>query len=566
MTTITALNVRLGMDVSNFSQGANLAKAEVTKVASIMRQSVPAADKYKQELDLLNRSFSDVGKKSKQYADAIQFLKQKYDATTPAIKAANAATRETISATDGAMAAVKRLAAAYLGIQTVTKSIRLATEIEDATVAFEVLTGSARDGALLFRQVREFAERSPITFSGGIQATRTMMSFGVAAEDVLKNLKMLSDVTGGNNERFKMLSLAFSQTSAAGRLMGQDLLQMINAGFNPLQQISKMTGESMVDLKKRMEDGGISANEVRGAFEAATAEGGMFHGMTERLAETMGGKLNIAFSQLEKSLAAVGEAIAPLIILMTDGFEKGQGTLNLIVKTIEKIADGLGYILALASDIYHLSGNTEIDKFLDMIEARDRGRAAAAEANNGELQFQTERQQAAAAAAAVDRKAMEEAEKARLKAIANAEKARLKAIEAERKAQQKAIDDEMRARMEAARAWQRELEAARNEAMKFFDDRERQRKQIRADVSKGPGAGAEIGSSEYVKFFADQINRRIGAAAVPNAREVREIDIAKKTAELLLAQRDANIKQQRQIDIADAMLRELQENGFRRLR
>ena len=61
MTTITALNVRLGMDVSNFSQGANLAKGEVTKVASIMRQSVPASEKYKQELDLLNRAFSDTG-------------------------------------------------------------------------------------------------------------------------------------------------------------------------------------------------------------------------------------------------------------------------------------------------------------------------------------------------------------------------------------------------------------------------------------------------------------------------------------------------------------------------
>jgi tape measure domain-containing protein len=221
---------------------------------------------------------------SREHANAIQFLKQKYDQITPSINNASEATKKVSASSTSAMATIKGLAGAYLGLQTVTKSIKLATEVEDATVAFEVLTGSVNDGKVLFEQIRQFAAASPITFSAAAQATRTMMSFGVAAQDVQKNLRMLSDVTGGNNERFKMLSLSFSQMSAAGRLMGQDLLQMINAGFNPLQQISKMTGESLLELKKRMEEGGISADEVRAAFEAATAEGGMFNGMTERLA------------------------------------------------------------------------------------------------------------------------------------------------------------------------------------------------------------------------------------------------------------------------------------------
>jgi hypothetical protein len=62
MTTITALNVRLGMDVSNFNEGANLAKNELNRVATIVRQSVPPAEKYRSELDLLNRAFSETGK------------------------------------------------------------------------------------------------------------------------------------------------------------------------------------------------------------------------------------------------------------------------------------------------------------------------------------------------------------------------------------------------------------------------------------------------------------------------------------------------------------------------
>jgi hypothetical protein len=108
MTTITALNVRLGMDVSNFSQGANLAKAETTKVASIMRQSVPPAEKYKQELDLLNRTFSEAGKRSAEYANALDFLAKKHQQGKYSAEEMAKAEAATTAASDAAAAAAKR--------------------------------------------------------------------------------------------------------------------------------------------------------------------------------------------------------------------------------------------------------------------------------------------------------------------------------------------------------------------------------------------------------------------------------------------------------------------------
>ena len=68
---------------------------------------------------------------------------------------------------------------------------------------------------------------------------------------------MLGDVSQGNKERFDSLTLAFAQVGSAGKLSGQDLLQFVNAGFNPLNEISKMTGESMAELKERMSAGGV---------------------------------------------------------------------------------------------------------------------------------------------------------------------------------------------------------------------------------------------------------------------------------------------------------------------
>jgi tape measure domain-containing protein len=311
-----------------------------------------------------------------------------------------------------------------------------------------------------------------------------MLSFGVAVEDVEQNLLMLSDVTGGNNERFKLLALAFAQTSAAGRLMGQDVLQMINAGFNPLQQISKTTGESLIELKKRMEDGGISADEVRRAFQDATAEGGMFNGMTDRLAETVSGKLNIALSDMEQKLAEVGEALGPLIVQLLDVFQQIEPVLKAIINLIDLIAQGLGFTIAVWTDLINSISNFEIDmtatnKFLDELDRRDRERAAAAN-EQADKEFQ-QRINGVNDVAAVQRRADQEAEAARLKAIEDQKKAMEAArelqqanIEKERKARLKAIEDARKAQQRAEERFQKELEDARNDAMKFFDDRKRQ--------------------------------------------------------------------------------------------
>jgi tape measure domain-containing protein len=579
MTTITALNVRLGMDVSNFSQGANLAKSEVNKVATIMRQSVPPADKYKQELDLLNRAFSDTGKKSKQYADALSYLETKHKQTAAAIGKTTEATKLSANATEPVIGALKQTAAAYISLQTVAKAINLASQVEDATIAFEVLTGSAKDGQLLFEQIRKFAAESPVTFSNAAEATKTMMSFGVAAQDVQKNLQMLSDVTGGNNDRFKMLSLAFSQTTAAGRLMGQDLLQMVNAGFNPLQQISKTTGETMIELKKRMEDGGISAQEVRQAFQDATSEGGMFEGMTDRLAQTVSGKLNIALSDMEQKLAAAGEALGPLIIQLLDASEDLKPLLNDAITLIGLFAKGMAFVTAVTQDFERMKkGEFNFEKtnaFLDRLEERERKlEQEKAQAITAEFE-----QKAAAVnhVAIAERKAAQEAMKAReaavdahKKAMEDAHKQQQTNVEKERAARLKAIEDAKREQERAAQAaeeqFQRDMENARKAAMDYFAEQQKQQEQRRADVARGPGAGMEVGSAEAAKFQADQVNKQIGAAAVPDQPTPGETQIAWKAEQLFREQQATNAAAQRQLAVMESLLRETKENGFRRIR
>ena len=117
------------------------------------------------------------------------------------------------------------------------------------------------------------------------------MSFGMSAEEAQKRMKQLGDISQGDAEKFKSLTLAFAQMSSTGKLTGQDLMQMINAGFNPLEEISRKTGKSIGELKDEMSKGAISADMVAEAFASATSEGGRFYGSMEAQSKTFSGQM-----------------------------------------------------------------------------------------------------------------------------------------------------------------------------------------------------------------------------------------------------------------------------------
>ena len=149
--------------------------------------------------------------------------------------------------------------------------IRVRGEFQAADTAIETLLGNKEKANALMSQVREFAKISPLEFSDVTAATQMMLGFNIEAEKVPRYLQAIGDVSMGNTQKFNSMTLAFSQMSAAGKLMGQDLNQMINAGFNPLQIMSEKTGKSIATLKDEMSKGAISAEMVQQAFIDATS-------------------------------------------------------------------------------------------------------------------------------------------------------------------------------------------------------------------------------------------------------------------------------------------------------
>ena len=181
-------------------------------------------------------------------------------------------------------------------------------EIEGLEISFRTLLGSQQEADALFGRLRGFAARTPMALGDLAKAAQTMLGFGVASRDVAPLLEAIGDISMGDSAKFQALALAFSQASASGRLMGQDLMQMINAGFNPLAQISERTGRSVGELKEEMARGAIGADALRGAFLGAAAAGGRYHGMLEAQARGLGGSIAQLEGAWQEMLNAAGEA------------------------------------------------------------------------------------------------------------------------------------------------------------------------------------------------------------------------------------------------------------------
>lgn len=219
----------------------------------------------------------------------------------------NEAFRNSIPSVSSFKRALASVGGVYVFQQLARDVIRVRGEMEQMEVAITSLVGSQDKADVLIKDLKDFARMSPLTIKDLMEATQTMIGFGVSVEKIPRFIRALGDVTLGNSERFKSITLAFSQMTAAGRLMGQDNLQFINAGFNPLMYIAEKTGKTMKELRDEMQKGAISTKMVEDAFISATEAGGRFYRMSEKTSQTVAGQMNKLRDSIYRSLNDFGE-------------------------------------------------------------------------------------------------------------------------------------------------------------------------------------------------------------------------------------------------------------------
>lgn len=217
--------------------------------------------------------------------------------------------------------------------------ISIRGEVESLEISFETLAGKQK-GQDLFKEIRQFAVSTPMMVKDLAQGAQTMLAFNIETEKVMPMLRAIGDISMGDAQKFNSLALAFSQASASGKLMTQDCMQMINAGFNPLSVISEKTGKTIGELKEEMEKGNITVKMMEDAFISATSEGGKFNNMLEKQSHGINGAISNLLGAVDDALNSIGEAsqgpITGALTITTD-----------LVKNYETLAEMLAALVGM---------------------------------------------------------------------------------------------------------------------------------------------------------------------------------------------------------------------------
>ena len=201
---------------------------------------------------------------------------------------------------------------AQQAIAFVKQVVSVRAEIQALEVSFRTLLGSQQASAELMRQMKEFAAATPLQLGDLAKGAQTMLGFNLDPDEIMPMLKAIGDISMGDAQKFQALTLVFSQMQSVGKLMGQDLVQMISAGFSPLAVMADKTGKSIGELKEEMSKGAISADMVKQAFIDATSEGGQFFGMLSGQGDTVKGalaQLSGAFTDMFNGIGEQSEGI-----------------------------------------------------------------------------------------------------------------------------------------------------------------------------------------------------------------------------------------------------------------
>lgn len=204
------------------------------------------------------------------------------------------------------------------------------SQMEQYTTNFTTMLGDTEAAVQKVEELKKFAASTPLSMADLAQGTQTLLAFGVASEDSTDILRQLGDIALGDADKMQRLSVAFGKATAQGKLTGETVMQMVDAGYNPLMDIAAATSESMEDLQKRMSAGNVTVDELKAALNAATSEGGKFAGGMEAASKTFAGQMS---TLKDNAMSLVGEVFQPI------SDELAGNILPLAISSVNKISE-----------------------------------------------------------------------------------------------------------------------------------------------------------------------------------------------------------------------------------
>lgn len=288
--------------------------------------------RLEQSISKLDKSFTATQVDSSRLGDAMEKNMAK---ASRSMDNAGQSAKRLENSVSGIGSKLKMLAGAFIGFETVKTGISAFAEREKLQTDIGTLLGDDVAGKQFSDYITQFAKATPYGISELSGLAKGLIQYNVSLEDTKMYMQQLGDIAMGDKQKMASLGVVLGQVASAGRLQGQDLMQFINAGFNPLTVLSEMTGKTMAQLRDDMSQGAISFEMVSAALKKATSEGGRFYKGMEKGSKTLSGLWSTAMDNIKQSLA--------------DAFEKNQDKLKDFARRIgeldlSKLVDGLANV------------------------------------------------------------------------------------------------------------------------------------------------------------------------------------------------------------------------------
>ncbi len=306
-----------------------------------------------------------------------EFTQIKQEAKAVGDKVSEAAAETEKKTSKASETVSKSLESVKKGLSTLTDGLKSGVEaginynatIENYETSFGIMTGSAEKAADMVDQLKNIASNSPLELSGLVDTTQSLMNYGLTADEAIDRVQMLGDVTQGNADKLSDITTAYGEMTMAGKVSQDGIDQMITAGFNPLQEISEATGESMESLTERIGNGTFSVDEITSSLQRSTSEGGKYFDSMEKQGETFDGQVKTLKDSANSLLGEVVQPISDSLVgellpaaidsigELQTGFEQNgvQGLIdatgNIIAGIAENAAEFAPQIFSLAGEI-----------------------------------------------------------------------------------------------------------------------------------------------------------------------------------------------------------------------
>lgn len=317
-----------------------LIKKSEKEIRAELEKNIQKYGENSKQVERLKYDLNENRKEQIQLKSELKQVSKELDNQTKAY--ANNAKQAT-SATDqikSGFTLIKGLIVGYAGKTLYDALVGTNADYERSMTSFDVLLGSAEKAETLMKQIQDFSASTPLKNEDVQQATQLLLSYGVSADEVMEKMRQLGDISQGNAEKLQRVSLAYGQMLAKGKVTGEELRQMTEAGVPLVEELSKVLNISTSELSGMIEKGQVGIPELNKALESMTSQGGKFFGMLEKQSQTMTGMLSTLSDNANIFARKVGE----------ESFEYLKGELNDLMATVNEMSES-GALDDLAADI-----------------------------------------------------------------------------------------------------------------------------------------------------------------------------------------------------------------------